>query len=232
MRRVALLVVAALGVIALAVPSQAVALQPTFHVAESTRYAEAQFPVFDETGCLVTFASVFLFSSTGHILIEGERIPVSLNEADVQIVIAQYQLCQAWPTPVWVKLGQATVYRPAFWWDGNGLASARLDAPIPVCDVELATGECIPGTDRSVLVDITWTGVGETTRFGGTPGMNFGLPYYVAIFGGAGAGRSAEVSGSVIDGTTDYATGVAGNGVLVRGAAFSVSLMLGAPPSV
>jgi hypothetical protein len=141
----------------------------------------------------------------------------------LKFVIAQYQLCQGWPTPVWVKHGQAIVYRPAFWWDSNGLTSATLDAPISVFDIELATGDCIPGTDRSVLVDVTWTGVGETTQWSGPAATNIGLPY-VAVFGSAGAARSAEVSGSVIDGATDYAAGVAGSGLLTRNATLTVSL--------
>lgn len=224
-------VAAVCGAIMLAFSSHAVAAVPDLQVSGSNRIADARFDSFDESGCVVTFATVYLVTSTGHAAFGKERIPLSPNEAGVDVVIAQYQLCQGWPTPVWAKHGEALVYRPAFGWDGDGLSSATLDAPIEVCDVDLVTGGCVPGTAHNALVDLTWEGVGETTQYAGPAQVNLGLPYDVSVFSGAGAARSAYVSGSVIDGTTDYAAGVAGTGYLFRDAHLSLSLILGPQPS-
>jgi len=215
--------------LALALPAEALALEPSYVVAGATRSAEGVFQTSDSSGCLVTYAQPRLFSTTpSGLSIHGPNAPhVDPHAAFADFTVIVVDVCEN--TTVSVAYGSGIVPGDAFSIQGNGLTSTTLVAPIAVCDRDLLTFECVPGSERNVLVDVEWTGVGPVGGYNAPPGMNLGPPFYIQIFRSTSRARFAEMSGSILDGTIDYTAGTTGQGVVSWFTATELQIILGPP---
>ena len=147
---------------------------------------------FDPSGCISTTVSVFAYEQ----VILGQPSPGS-RESAVHLLIRQFDTCEG------ITLLDAEAFPSLADSDlqiSGNLASATLNTTVNVYD-------SVSNSYFDVLIDLTWTGTGSLLHY---------HRHFKDIWPGAGckalehsneALRYAEASGTVSDGTTNFASG-------------------------
>jgi hypothetical protein len=177
-RRIALIVLVIGLTLSLAV-IPAAAKTETLHFKFQGKFADAFFGTFDETGCIETF--VHVSAQDGKVKRDGKPEV----ESFATVHIEQVNRCAT--EFLVLAFGRATLAPDEFVID-NKLNQATLTTTIVV-------DEFISGTTVPVEVNVTWTGVGETSTFKNhfqmkEPGFQFKRH-------AMGAFREAQASGTV-----------------------------------
>ena len=149
--------------------------------------ADAYFSTIDGSGCVFTDIYVFASDNT------NQSPPGRAGKSSsVNMFISQYDTCT--DTQLFAADGFASL-APSEFQVNKKLTSASLRATVTMFDY-------VSGTPFDVFVDLDWTGNGPLSRQNGhsnyqSPGCSFKSRFN-------GTSRSAEVSGSVSDGTTNF----------------------------
>jgi len=156
---------------------------------EASLVADALFDGFDASGCVETSTDVFAID--GRIALGG-----SINRVrEVDLFIDAYDTCSG--TDVFVASGQAALGPGAFHIDTR-LTSASLHATITADDV-------INGGTVPITISAEWTGIGDVRRAVET--THTVQPGFVLIERINGLFRTATLTASISDGTTEFAGG-------------------------
>lgn len=185
MKRLSLIVALALSAL-VASPAFGAGAE-TVHFSFTGQSASAFFESVDPSGCAVT--DVFVFAVDGRVK-EAGRPTVS---SEAEIIISQFDVCT--DTLLLAAEGSATLAADEFQIDRQ-LTTATLDTTIEVFSL-------LSDMSYPVDVSVSWTGVGPTSRLKDhfqikDPVFKFNVRF-------AGTFRDAEASGTVSDGTTNFA---------------------------
>ena len=145
-----------------------------------TSSAEAFFSSVDPSGCITTFVWVFA----------GEP---SSEPGQAGLIIRQCDACTF--TQVLDAYGSAELADLEFQVAPN-LASATLETTVNIYDY-------VSGLSFDVYVDLTWTGIGTPNRY--TSNSQWHDRNCHEISHHHGVSRTAEASGTISDGQTDFA---------------------------
>jgi hypothetical protein len=145
-----------------------------------TSSAEAFFSSVDPSGCITTFVWVFA----------GEP------SSQAGLIIRQYDACTF--TLLLDAYGSAELADPEFQVAVGNLASATLETTVNTYDY-------VSGSSFDVYVDLTWTGIGTPNRY--TSNSQWHDQNCHEISHHHGVSRTAEASGTISDGQTDFAPG-------------------------
>jgi hypothetical protein len=191
--RTRLLAVASLTVLvlALALPAGAAPAE-TLHFSFKGRLAEAFFSSTDASGCVLT--EVYVAADDGRVKIDPGGAEA---ESAAVIFISQFDTCTG--TQLGAAEGTALLAPGAFQIDKE-LTAATLSATIEVFD-------SVSDTSFPVQVNVSWTGVGDTTRE--KQRSHLTAPGFKSIIRVDGTSREATASGTVTDGTTNFTPGPA-----------------------
>jgi len=148
---------------------------------------DAFFETFDESGCVGTF--VFVFANKGKF--QSPPGPGSTS-GFAEIFIDQFDFCSE--TSLLSASGGISLDNGAFQID-RSLTSASLNTTIRVFDF-------ISGTEFDVNIDLAWVGVGDLSR--STFHSHFKSPGCAINERFRGSFRSAQASGTVFDGGTNF----------------------------
>lgn len=147
----------------------------------------ASYSVRDPSGCVTT--SVFVSADTSAGMLTTEPTP---SRPGAQIALTRTDACAK--RTLLTASGSVVFEGDELESEGNP-RNARLDTVIPATDV--ATGSAV-----ELRVDLAWTGVGDVERSAGSPAPpEANAPRVRTRY------RRATLSGTVSDGTTDFAPG-------------------------
>jgi hypothetical protein len=191
----------------------ALALAPAAASAETYQYhfrgnsAYAAFASTESTGCIFTWTDVSLYET------RYQDPPGPPEEsAAAYLFIYQYDYCQ--DVYLMNAAGYTSLPADAFQVP-HSLQSAQVTASLTAYDYQ--TGNPIP-----VTIDLAWTGVGDIAR--GSSNYRYSYPHYRSMSHSIGSNRAAEVSGTVLLGTTNLAAGSSAWGSLWFSQSGSVSI--------
>ena len=162
--------------------------------------ALASFSSTDQTGCVVTEASVF---ATDGLWLAESGPGSALSFATV--VVSQYDVCNQ--TQVLLAYGNASPLTVEAFEVTPQLDAAHLQGTAYVFDE-------VSGMSYTMDIDLTWTGAGALTRTHNND--RFHSPGCVLTSHLNEGSRPAQVTGSISDGTTNFAPEPAYQGSLAR----------------
>ena len=181
--RIGLIATLVLGLVPVAASAE------TYHYQFRGNSAHASFSNTDSTGCISTDVYVALYEQRFR---QSPGQPQ--QDAALDVYIQQYDYCQnvylfyggGWVSPLPAQAFDAS----------HSLQSASVTTTVEVSD-------WVSGTQASVSIDLDWTGVGETFR--GTNRSQNISPHYKYISRSSGSIREAQVTGTILLGTTNLA---------------------------
>jgi len=168
---------------------------------------------------------VRLIASAGHLSGGGDATTLDPRSAFADLTVVVFDVCQN--TVVSMAYGhESTVPESAFSFTGDGPMSATLSKPVTICDRSLEIFECLPGSARSVAINVAWIGIGDVSRFHAPVVPNIAPSIFVQISGSTSAARAAELTGTIADGATNFAADVIGQGFVARFTAISLTVVM------
>jgi hypothetical protein len=186
--RIATIIGITFGLIVLAAPAEA---GDTYRFKGNS--ADAYFYSTDPSGCI--FTNVYVFASDdASISHDPPGPPNSFSGSVASVYIYQYDSCNDY-----ISLMDASCYAsladPDFQVIGRDLDSATLNTTLDCFDY-------VSGSSFDVSVALVWTGTGNPVVQ--RSNSHFWTPGYVVNSHSTGTFRSAEASGSVSDGITNF----------------------------
>lgn len=185
-RRLLLALVLALGLFGVLAAPQPVLASHVSHFRFTGQFAEAFFSSVDETGCVVT--DVFVAA------VDGRSKEAGTPEVSSQAFpfISRFDQCTG--TQLLAAEGFPILAEPEFQIDRR-LTTATLETTIEVFDF-------VSGTSFPVDVSVSWEGTGDRVRVKDhsqvkAPGFKLNARFDATF-------RSAEASGTIWDGTTNF----------------------------
>ena len=193
--------------------------------------AEANFvgPSAAGSPCPTQQSTVRLFSSAGQVA-PGSAATGDPQSAFLDLWIYTFDPASDCTQVGSVAYGFVTVDRSAFTFTGDGTDTARVSAPVTVCDRN-EEFLCTVGTTRTVLADVTFVGAGETFPFRGTPNMNLQPGVALQLSKASVEFRFANATGTIMDGTTNLAPALSIDARLLRFTLIDFAVVTRAPPA-
>ena len=210
MPRLVRVVIALASLALLALPSAALAAD-VYRFRDSG--ASASFSTLSDDGCIATYANIFAGENVARSTQNANGTsPAPGSSSGTGIGIFQYDQCSN------------TVIRDASGWsllsDQDFQMSHRLDGATLTATIEVY--DYVSDTTFPVTVDLAWIGDGDITR--GNNSYHYQSPGHIMNGHFNGTFRDATASGTISDGTTNFAAEASEYGSLYSAKSGSVSI--------